>query len=300
MYLLHIDLCGPIRIKSKNGKKYRLVIVDDYSRFTRVKFLRSKDETLEFIIKFLKKVQVHLNATVRNIRTDNGTEVVERRNQTLVEAARIMLIFSKAPLYLWAEAVTTACYTQNCSLIRKRHNKTPYELLHDRIPDLNYFHVFGALCYPTIDSEDLGKLKPKVDIGIFIGYSPAKKAYRIYNRWTRLIMETIHVDFDELMEMASKQFGSGPELQVMTLGTISSGFLQNPSPLTPYVPPTKKDWDILFQPMSDEYFQTSSVVSRALPVVVAPIHVDTTSTLSSTLVDQDVPSASTSLTPEDS
>ncbi|GJS66455.1 retrovirus-related pol polyprotein from transposon TNT 1-94 [Tanacetum coccineum] len=164
LYLLHMDLCGPMRIHSMNGRKYIMVIVNDYSRFTWVTFLRSKDEVPEFVIKFLKMIQVCLNATVCNIRTDNDTEfvnptlkeyyenvrishqtsvartlqqnnVVERRNRTLVEAARTMLIFSKAPLFLWAEAVTTSCFTQNRSLIRKRHNKTPYELLHNKKPD---------------------------------------------------------------------------------------------------------------------------------------------------------------------
>ncbi|GKF45025.1 retrovirus-related pol polyprotein from transposon TNT 1-94, partial [Tanacetum coccineum] len=93
-----------------------------------------------------------------------------------------------------------------------RHNKTPYELSHDRKPYLKYFHVFGALCYRINDSEDQGKMKPKADIGIFIGYSPTKKAYRIYNKWTRLIMETIHVECDELTPMASEQFSSGSKL----------------------------------------------------------------------------------------
>ncbi|GJR41102.1 retrovirus-related pol polyprotein from transposon TNT 1-94 [Tanacetum coccineum] len=116
LYLLHMDLCGPMRVSSINGKKYKIVIVDDYSRFTWVKFLASKDEAPDFIIKFLKMIQVRLNASVRNIRTDNGTEfvnqtlhsyyksvgishetsvartpqqngVIERRNRTLVEAA---------------------------------------------------------------------------------------------------------------------------------------------------------------------------------------------------------------------
>ncbi|GKF59812.1 retrovirus-related pol polyprotein from transposon TNT 1-94, partial [Tanacetum coccineum] len=101
-------------------------------------------------------------------------------------------------------AVATTCYTQNQSLIRKRHNKTPYELLHNKKPDLSCLHVFGALCYPTNDSEDLGKLKPKADIGIFIGYAPTKKAFQIYNKRTYLIIETIHVNFDELTAMASE------------------------------------------------------------------------------------------------
>ncbi|GJU41384.1 retrovirus-related pol polyprotein from transposon TNT 1-94, partial [Tanacetum coccineum] len=246
---------SPICLLSKasktniNGKNYILVIVDDYSQFTWVKFLRSKDEAIEFIIKFLKMIQVHLNVTVRNIRTNNGTEFVnqtlhgyyedvgishetsaartpqqngfvERRNWTLVEAARTMLIYAKAPLILWAEAVATTCYTQNRSLIRLRHGKTPYELLHDRKPYLLYLQVFGALCYPTNDSEDLGKLKAKADVGIFIGYALAKKAYRIYNKRTKRIMETIHVDFDELTVMASKQSSSGPTLHEMTPGTL--------------------------------------------------------------------------------
>ncbi|GJR23816.1 retrovirus-related pol polyprotein from transposon TNT 1-94 [Tanacetum coccineum] len=184
LYLLHMDLCGPIRVTSVNGKKYIFVIVDDYSRFTWVKCLRSKDEASDFIIKFLKMIQVRLKVPVRQIRTDNETEfvnqnlheyyekdgishetsiahspqqnsVVERRNCTLIEAARTMLIYAKAPLFLWAEAVATACYTKNHSIVRLRHGKTPYELLHDKLPDLSFFHVFGALCYPTNDSENL-------------------------------------------------------------------------------------------------------------------------------------------------
>nr|GFC38367.1 ribonuclease H-like domain-containing protein [Tanacetum cinerariifolium] len=129
LYLLHMDLCGTMRGESINGKKYILVIVDDYSRFTWVKFLRSKDETPMFIIKFLKMIQVRLNIPVRRIQTDNGTEfvnqtlrdyyeevgvshetsvarspqqngVVERRNRILIEAARTMLIYAQAPLFL--------------------------------------------------------------------------------------------------------------------------------------------------------------------------------------------------------
>ncbi|GKA69171.1 retrovirus-related pol polyprotein from transposon TNT 1-94, partial [Tanacetum coccineum] len=147
---LHMDSCGPMRVQTINGKKYILVIVDDYSRFTWVKFFRSKDETPE-------------------------NDVVERQNRTLVEAARTMLIFSKAPMFLWAEVVATACYTQNRSLIHTLHNKTPYELVHDKKPDLTFLCVFRALCYHTNNSEDLGKLEPTADIGIFVGYAPSKK-----------------------------------------------------------------------------------------------------------------------------
>ncbi|GJR16797.1 retrovirus-related pol polyprotein from transposon TNT 1-94 [Tanacetum coccineum] len=176
LYLLHMDLCGPMRVASINGKKYILVIVDDYYRFTWVKFLASKDEAPDFIIKFLKMIQVRLNAPVRNIRTYNGTKK----------------------------------------------------------PDLCYLHVFGALCYPNNDSEDLGKLQAKADICIFIEYAPKKKAYHIYNRRTQKIIETIHVDFDELTAMASKQISSGPGLQCMTPATSSLGLVSNPIPQQPF------------------------------------------------------------------
>ncbi|GJV59311.1 integrase, catalytic region, zinc finger, CCHC-type containing protein [Tanacetum coccineum] len=109
--------------------------------------------------------------------TPQQNGVVERRNRTLLEVARTMLIFSKAPMFLLAEAVATACYTQNRSLIHTRHIKTPYELVHDKKHDLTFFRVFGALCYLTNDSEDLGKLQPIADIGIFIGYAPCRKVY---------------------------------------------------------------------------------------------------------------------------
>ncbi|GJV47489.1 putative ribonuclease H-like domain-containing protein [Tanacetum coccineum] len=335
LYLLHMDLCGPIRVASVNGKKYILVIVDDYSRFTWVKCLRSKDEAPVFIINFLKMIQVRLKETVRRIRTDNGTEfvnqtlheyyekvgishetsvarspqqngVVERRNRTLIEAARTMLIYAKAPLFLWAEAVATACYTQNRSMIRRRHGKTPYELLHDKPPDLSYLHVFGALCYPTNDSENLGKLQPKADIGIFIGYAPTKKAFWIYNRRTRRIIETIHVDFDELTAMASEHSSSGPALHDMTPVTISSGLVPNPPSSTPFVPPSRSDWDLLFQPMFDESLNPPPYVDLQAPEVIAPIpevvaheHAVSTGSPSSTTVDQDVPSPSNSHTTQE-
>nr|GEY55578.1 hypothetical protein [Tanacetum cinerariifolium] len=145
-------------------------------------------------------------------------------------------------------AVATACYTQNRSIIRLRHEKTPYELLHNKLPDLSFLHVFGALCYPTNDSENLGKLQPKADIRIFNGYAPIKKAFRIYNRRTRRIVETIHVDFDELTAMASEQSSSGLTLNEMTPATINSVLVPKPSSSTPYVPPSRNDWDLLFQP----------------------------------------------------
>nr|GFC04247.1 retrovirus-related Pol polyprotein from transposon TNT 1-94 [Tanacetum cinerariifolium] len=197
LHLLHMDLCGPMRIASVNGKRYVLVIVYDYSRYTWVYFFRSKDEAPEVIIKFLKRITILLQSPVIIIRTDNDTEfknqvvkeyfntvdishqmssvrtpqqnrVVERHNRALVEAARTMLIFSRAPLFLWAEAIATACFTQNRSIIHRHFNKTPYELINGRKPDISFLHVFFALCYPKNDREDIGKLGAKGDIGFFI------------------------------------------------------------------------------------------------------------------------------------
>ncbi|GJX54483.1 retrovirus-related pol polyprotein from transposon TNT 1-94 [Tanacetum coccineum] len=241
LYHLHMDICGLMRIVSVNGKKYILVIVDDYSRFTWVKCLRSKDEALDFIIKFLKMIQVRLKVHVRRIRTDNGTEfvnqtlleyyekvgishetsvarypqqngIVERRNRTLIEASRTMLFYAKALLFLWAEAVATA-------------------------------------------------------------------------------------------SMASEHSSLELALHEMTPAIISSGLVPNPPPSTPFVPPSRTNWDLLFQPLFDELLNPPSSVNRPSPKVialitelVAPEPAASTGSPSSTTVDQDAPSPSNSQT----
>ncbi|GJU25112.1 retrovirus-related pol polyprotein from transposon TNT 1-94 [Tanacetum coccineum] len=247
---------------------------------------------------YYEKVGISNETNPLAVRSHKQNGVVERRNRTLIEAARTMLIYAKALLFLWAEAVATACYTQNRSIIRLRHGKTPYELLHNKLPDLSFFHVFGTLCYPTNDSENLGKFQNrKAEYGIFIGYAPTKKAFRIYNRRTRRIIETIHVDFDELIAMASEHSSPGPALHEMTPATISSGLVPNPPPSTPFVPPLRTDRDLLFQPLFDELLNPPSSVDRPAPEVIAPIAevvapepAASTSLPSSTTVDQDAPS----------
>nr|GEV68068.1 hypothetical protein [Tanacetum cinerariifolium] len=272
------------RQESVNGKKYILVIVDDYSRFTWVKFLRSKDEAPDFIIKFLKMIQVLLKVLVHRIRTDKGTKfvnqtlreyyevvgishetsvacspqqngVVKRRNRTIIKAAHTMLIYAHASLFLWAKTVATACYTQNRSIIRIRYEKTPYVLLHNKLPNLSFLHVFDALCYPTNDN------------------------------------------FDELMAMAFEQSSLGPALNEMTPSTISLGLVQKSSSSTPYVPASRNDWDLLFQPMFDELLNPSPSVEPQATEVIAPIadvipqvQAESTGLPSSTSIDQDAPS----------
>ncbi|GJX97476.1 retrovirus-related pol polyprotein from transposon TNT 1-94 [Tanacetum coccineum] len=270
-----MDLCGPMRVASVNGKKYILVIVDDYSRFTWVKCLRTDNGT-EFVnqtlLKYYEKVGISHEKSVARSPQQNG--VIERRNRTLIEVARIMLIYAKAPLFLWAEVVATACYTQNRPVIRLCHGKTPYELLHDKLPDLSFFHVFGALCYPMNDSENLGKLQPKADI-----------------------------DFDKLTAMPSEHSSSGPALHEMTPATISSGLMPNLPPSTPFVPPLRTDWDLLFQLLFDELLTPPPSVDRTAPEVIDPIievvapePAALTGSPFSTTVDQDAPSPSNSQT----
>nr|GFC73488.1 retrovirus-related Pol polyprotein from transposon TNT 1-94 [Tanacetum cinerariifolium] len=151
LHFLHMDLCGLIRIASINGKRYVLVIVDDYSRYTwsPIIIIRTDNGT-EFKNQVLKVYfdSVGISHQMSSVRTPQQNGVVERRNRTLVEAARTMLIFSRAPLFLWAEAIATACFTQNRSIIHRRFKKTPYELINCRKPDISFLHVFGALCYP--------------------------------------------------------------------------------------------------------------------------------------------------------
>nr|GFB58024.1 integrase, catalytic region, zinc finger, CCHC-type, peptidase aspartic, catalytic [Tanacetum cinerariifolium] len=231
LYLLHMNLCGPMHVKSVNGKKYILIIVNDYSRFTWVMCLRSKDEAPYFIIKFLKKIQVRLKVGISHetsvARSPQQNSIVERRNHTLIEAACTMLIFTQALLFLWVEAVATACYTQNHSIVHLRHGKTPYERLHGKLPDLSFLYVFSALYYPTNDSENLEKLQPKADIG--------------------------------------------PALHEMTHATISSGLAPKPTSSTPFVPTSRNDLDLLFQPMFNELLSPPPSVDPPAPVVIAPI-----------------------------
>nr|GEY32600.1 transposon Ty3-G Gag-Pol polyprotein [Tanacetum cinerariifolium] len=234
LYLLHMDLCGPMHVESVNGKKYILVIVDDYSRFTWVKFLRSKDEASHFIVKFLKMIQVRLKVPVRRIRTDNGTEFV---NQTLRE------YYEQAGI---SHETSVARSSQQNGVV-KIHNRTLIE---------------------------------------------AARTIR-----TRRIVETIHVNFDELTEMASEQSSLGPALNEMTPATINSGLVQKPSSSTPYVSPLKNDWDLLFQPMFDELLNPPPSVDPQAPEVIAPIadiiplvQAESIGSPSSTTVDLDAPS----------
>nr|GEY63088.1 putative ribonuclease H-like domain-containing protein [Tanacetum cinerariifolium] len=187
LYRLHMDLFGPTFVKSLNKKSYCLVVTDDYS-----------SPILKNIITGLEN---QLSLRVKVIKSDNGTEfknndlnqlcgikgikrefsvprtpqqngITERKNRTLIEAARTMLADSLLPIPFWVEAVNTACYVQNKVLVTKPHNKTPYELLHGRTPSIGFMRPFGCLVTILNTLDSLGKFDGKVDEGFLVGYSP--------------------------------------------------------------------------------------------------------------------------------
>ncbi|GJV21555.1 putative ribonuclease H-like domain-containing protein [Tanacetum coccineum] len=219
------------------NKKYCLVVTDDYIRFTWVFFLTTKDETSGILKSFITEIENLVDKKVKIIRCDNGTEfknkvmsefceqkgikreysvartpqqngVAERRNRTLIEAARTMLADSKLPTTFWAEAVNTACYVQNRVLVVKPHNKTPYELFRGRTPALSFMRPFG--CHVTILNtlDYLGKFDGKSDEGFFVGYSINSKSFRVYNIRTRKVEENLHIRFLEDKPIIA---GDGPK-----------------------------------------------------------------------------------------
>ncbi|GJT19814.1 retrovirus-related pol polyprotein from transposon TNT 1-94 [Tanacetum coccineum] len=151
----------------------------------------------------------------------------------------MLLIYSNAPLNLWAHALPTACFTKNRSIIHTIYNKTSYEVINGKKPNISFLHVFRALCYPYNDREDLGKFKAKGDIGFFVGYSKIGRGYKIYNRRTKKVMETMNVKFDELSKISRH---------------ISSGLLLNQaSPTITLDKPFECDLDHFFEMMYGDY-----------------------------------------------
>ncbi|KAJ9544736.1 hypothetical protein OSB04_024443 [Centaurea solstitialis] len=223
LQMLHVDLCGPNSVQSLNGKK-------------------KKSQVPLVLINLLKRVQVFYGLQVRVLTSDNGTEfknsiieeyltsirithnfsaprtpqqnrVVERKNRTLVEAAKTMLNASSLPFTFWAKAVYAACYTQNRSLVVKRFEKTPYQLLYNKRPNIKFFHVFGCKCYVFNDSEPLGKFDPKGDDAIFIGYAWDSAAYRVYILRTKTVVISTNVKFDDSFQVIQDKFSEELKVQ---------------------------------------------------------------------------------------
>nr|GFC22166.1 retrovirus-related Pol polyprotein from transposon TNT 1-94 [Tanacetum cinerariifolium] len=182
---------------------------------------------------------------------------------------------AKVPLFFWAEAIATACFTQNRSLVIPHHEKTPYHIINDRKPSIKFFYIFGSVCYIVKDGENLDKMKEKGDECIFVGYSTQSRAYRMFNKRTRVIMESIHVNFDELPHMASDQLSSdpAPECQTMALNRDSlspANKRQSNVPQADRTVTTSNELDLLFSLMFDELLNGSSkIVSKPSAVTAA-------------------------------
>nr|GEW87789.1 hypothetical protein [Tanacetum cinerariifolium] len=134
---------------------------------------------------FLKEEGIEHQISTARTPEQNG--VVKRRNHTMVEAARTMLSASQLPLFFWAEAIATACYTQNRSIIIPTHDKTPYHIINVRKPSIKHLHIFGCICYITREGKNMDKIKEKEDQCILVGYSTQPKGYHVYNKRTRMI-----------------------------------------------------------------------------------------------------------------
>nr|GFA23938.1 putative ribonuclease H-like domain-containing protein [Tanacetum cinerariifolium] len=236
LHTLHIDLFGPTSVSSLNHKWHCLVVTDDFSRFTWTFFLRTKDETSSILRNFITKIENLKDLKVKIIKCDNGEEfknkemnefctkkgirrvfsnartpqqngVAERRNRTLIEAARTMLADAKLSVTFWTEALNTACYVQNRVLVNKSQNKTPYELFNSRILAIGFIRPFGCHVMILNTLDHLGKFDAKGDEGYFIGYSLSSKAFKVFNKRTKKVEENMHVDF---LENKLIEKGAGP------------------------------------------------------------------------------------------
>nr|GEW46310.1 hypothetical protein [Tanacetum cinerariifolium] len=221
LQLLHMDLCGPMRVASINGTEFLNKTLHEY---------------------FASEGKLHQTSVAR---TPEQNGVVERRNCTLVEVAQTMLSATKDPLFFWAEAIATACFTQNRSLVIPRYEKTPYHIISDRKPSVKFFHIFGSLCYIVKDGENLDKMKEK---------------------------ETIHVNFHELPHMASDHVSSDPVPQCQRTALEHNSLSPGPQcqenvPQADRTVITSNELDLLFSLMFAEFLNGSSqVVSKSFAV----------------------------------
>nr|GEU96204.1 hypothetical protein [Tanacetum cinerariifolium] len=197
LHTLHMDLFGPTSISSLNHKWYCLVVTDDFSRCDNGGEFRNK-EMNDFCSR--KGIKREFN----NARTPQQNGVTERRNRTLIEAARTMLADAKLPVTFWAEG---ACYVQNRVLVNKSQNKTSYKLFNGRTHAIGFLKPFGCHVMILNSLDHLGKFDAKGDEGYFIGYSMSSKSFRVFNKRTKKLEENLHVDF---LENKLIEKGAGP------------------------------------------------------------------------------------------
>nr|GFA28074.1 copia protein [Tanacetum cinerariifolium] len=220
---------------------------------------------LKLLINFMEKFLGTVKFGNDQIAPILGYGDLVQRAVTIKKAARTMLSAAKVPIFFWAEAIATACFTQNCSLVIPRHEKTPYHIINDRKPSVKFFLIFGSLCYIIRDGENLDKMKENGDAFIFVGYFTQSRAYRVFNKRTRVIVENIHVNFDELPHMASDHVSSDPVPQCKRTTLEHDSLTPSPKcqenvPQAGWIVTTSNELDLLFSLMFNKLLNGSAQV----------------------------------------
>ncbi|GKC61704.1 retrovirus-related pol polyprotein from transposon TNT 1-94 [Tanacetum coccineum] len=209
LHLLYMDLFGPVKPQTISHNKYTLVIIDEYSRYTWVFYLQKNSDTADCIMSFIRKMENLNEVRVKELRSDNGTEFRNHKLEELFDEKGISQNISSPYTPEQNEAVNTACFTQNRSIIVKRHGKTSYDVFRGRSPNISYFHVFRCPVHIHNHRDHLGKFDEKADDGFFLGYSFVAKAFRLFNIRRQEMEEIVHVTFSEDDEAISQSVTEG-------------------------------------------------------------------------------------------
>ena len=224
--IVHTDLVGPTTTKGLKGERYFMLLVDDYTRMTSVCFLKNKSEAFENFKIYKEMVENEMDSRIKCLRSDNGGEftskefmdycnnhgikiqfsvartpqqngVVERKNRTVQEMARTIIMDSKLTDIFWKHVVHTIVHIQNRVMLRNNTDQTPYELLKGRPTNVKHFRVFGRKCYIKRKDGRMGKSDSHAGKGVLVGYSSTRKSYKCYNLRLNKVVESINVKIDE-------------------------------------------------------------------------------------------------------
>lgn len=260
--LIHIDLCGPLPIASASGSRYIFVIIDDYSRYIWVYFLKDKSSTFQIFRTFKIMIELQLHSKIEMIRSDRGGEfisedfsklceetgmrrqftnartpeqngVVERANRKLLETARCMALQAKTPQFLWTEAVNTAAFIINRSPTSAIPSQvTPFQQLFHKKPDVSFLRIYGSRVHVWVENRDRNKLEPKAKLGLFVGYDSQTKGYRIWIPSDHKLVVTRNVRFDEssVFEKTTVLNHESPSVCLPTVPLAAENILM-PSPI---------------------------------------------------------------------
>lgn len=277
MDLIHTDLCGPLSSPSLSGSRYVLTLTDDFSRFTWIFFLKTKDETLTKFRYFKALIELQGNLKIRAIRSDRGGEyisrdfqafcdelgivrqfsqsytphqngVAERKNRSLMDKARSMAFASKLPAHLWPEAVSTANYLINRTSTRANSGTTPFEKLTGIIPSVHHLRIFGCRTFVLNTNPSLMKWAPRSTECIFLGYDSTSRGFRNYHKASRKILISKDVEFDERTFPYRQKALSVDQAINQSIGlsklTSFPSYMTAAAPPLQFVPPTPRQFPI--------------------------------------------------------